>query len=48
VLYQARGDFLELRQARALSPGAAATPIDGELLLPRNRVEFVQLTQVES
>jgi hypothetical protein len=45
VLYSTSGSLLVLRNARALEPGQQAVPMDGELVVDRSRVEFLQLTK---
>ena len=45
VLYDTTGPLLVLRNARALEPGAQAVPLDGEVVVDRSRVEFLQLTK---
>lgn len=43
VLWSARGPWLTLRAAAVLAPGEAPTPADGELVVHRNNVAFVQV-----
>jgi hypothetical protein len=42
VLWSKTGDWLVLRNAEMLERGSPATPVDGELILDRRRVEFLQ------
>lgn len=44
VLWAKRGPLLVLRDAVLLQHGAADTPIDGEVVVERSRVEFIQVT----
>jgi hypothetical protein len=43
ILYKQVGPLLVLRDASLLTPGGPATPISGEVLIERSRVEFVQV-----
>lgn len=43
VLVSTRGDYLELRKA-GIEVDGKMVPADGVLLLPKKRVEFVQVT----
>ena len=42
VLWARRGRLLVLRDAKLIEPGAEAAPADGEVLVDRDRVAFVQ------
>lgn len=42
VLWVRRGGFLVLRDAKLLEPGAQPVAMDGDVLIERDRVEFVQ------
>jgi hypothetical protein len=44
VLWDTRGDFLILRNARMLT--GPKSPLDGDLLLPRANVSFLQVVSV--
>lgn len=44
VLISTRGDYLELRNA-GIEVDGKIVPADGVLLLPKKRVEFVQVTR---
>lgn len=43
VLWAKRGPLLVLRDVTLMQPGAADTPVDGEVVVERARVEFVQV-----
>lgn len=43
VLYAKRGPLLVLRDAVLMQHGAADTPMDGEVVVERSRVEFIQV-----
>lgn len=44
VLWAKRGSLLVLKNAELIEPGAQAfTPLDGEVVLERSKVEFVQV-----
>lgn len=43
VLWAKRGDYLILRNAELLKPGGDTVPIDGDVLIPRRRINFIQL-----
>ncbi|MER7813651.1 hypothetical protein ABZ714_30685 [Streptomyces sp. NPDC006798] len=43
VLWAKRGALLVLRDARLLEAGREPQPIDGEVVIERTRVEFVQV-----
>jgi len=45
VLWASRGPLLTLRHARTLQPGSDAIPVDGEVVVPRGRVEFIQVVE---
>lgn len=42
VLWCKTGDWLVLRNAEMMERGQAAVPVDGEVVLERQRVEFLQ------
>jgi hypothetical protein len=42
LLITKRGPLLVLRDAVLLEPGADPTPVDGEIVIERRRVEFIQ------
>lgn len=44
LLCRRSGDLLFLRQAVALEPGAEPVPVDGEVVVLRGDVDFIQLT----
>lgn len=44
ILWVQRGPLLVLRDAKLLQPGAEPVPLDGEVLIERARVEFIQVT----
>ena len=43
ILWAQRGPLLVLRDAQLLEPGAQPQPVDGELVVERLRVEWVQV-----
>ena len=43
VLWRKRGRYLVLREAELLKPSGETTPMDGELLIFRNNVDFLQV-----
>ncbi len=43
ILYKQIGPLLVLRDASMLMPGGQATPISGEVVIERSKVEFVQV-----
>lgn len=43
VLWAKRGPLLVLRDATLMQHGAADTPLDGEVVIERARVEFIQV-----
>lgn len=43
VLWAKRGPLLVLRDATLMQHGAADTPMDGEVVVERSRVEFIQV-----
>lgn len=43
ILYSRRGPLLIVRQARLLEPGADPVDVDGEILVERSRVSFIQI-----
>lgn len=44
VLWAKRGPLLVLKDATLMQHGAADTPLDGEVVVERARVEFIQVT----
>lgn len=49
VLWQRQADYLVLRDARLRNPGADPLPVDGEVLIYRADVSFIQvLASVEA
>jgi hypothetical protein len=46
ILWAQRGPLLVLRSAEMLQQGVPATPMDGEVVIERSRVEFIQVVQV--
>jgi hypothetical protein len=42
ALWSARGPWLTIRNAELLKAGAAPTPIDGEIVIHRDNVSFLQ------
>jgi small nuclear ribonucleoprotein (snRNP)-like protein len=44
ILWAQRGPLLVLRNAIMHEPGAKPSPIDGELVVERAQVEFIQVT----
>lgn len=43
VLWARRGPLLVLRNAELLEQGASPTPVDGEVVVERSRVSWVQV-----
>ena len=43
VLWRKRRGYLVLRNAEMLRPGAEAVGVDGEVLIPAENVEFIQV-----
>jgi hypothetical protein len=43
VLYARRGPLLVLRQARLIEPGGEPVAVDGEVIIERPRVSFIQV-----
>lgn len=43
VLWGARGAWLTLKDARALYPGREPAAVDGEIVVHRDRVSFLQV-----
>jgi hypothetical protein len=43
VLWAKRGPLLVLRDAQLLEPGRAAQPVDGEVVVERSKMEFMQV-----
>ena len=42
VLWRSRGPWLVIKAAEILTPNQAPAPADGELVIPRARVAFLQ------
>jgi len=45
ILYKQVGPLIVLRNAHLLEHGTPPTPIDGEVVIERTRVEFIQITE---
>jgi small nuclear ribonucleoprotein (snRNP)-like protein len=43
ILYHRRGPLLILRDAELIEPGAAPIAVDGEVIVERTRVSFIQV-----
>lgn len=43
VLWRARGPWLILRDCSALAPGGEASKVDGEVVIERRRIQFLQV-----
>jgi hypothetical protein len=43
ILYKQAGPLLVLRDAQLLEPGLPPTPVHGEVVIERSRVEFIQV-----
>lgn len=43
ILWAKRGPLVVLRDAELLEAGRASQPIDGEIVIERSRVEFIQV-----
>jgi hypothetical protein len=43
ILWQQRGPYLVLRQAVLLEAGGKSTPLAGEVAIPRQRIDFLQV-----
>lgn len=43
LLWERKGRYLVLREAELLAPRAAPTPMDGEVAIPVDNVEFMQV-----
>lgn len=43
VLWSERGPLIVVKDARLLERGAGPTPVDGEVLVERDRIDFVQV-----
>lgn len=43
ILWAKRGPLLVLRDAHLLEPGAEPTTVDGEVVIERSRVTFIQV-----
>lgn len=46
VLWARKGRLIVLRDARLIEPGAEPVPVDGDLLVDRDRIDFVQAAGV--
>jgi len=44
ILWARRGPLLVLRNVTMHEPGAAAAHVDGEVVIERDQVEFIQVT----
>lgn len=44
ILWARRGPLLVLRNVTMHEPGAAPAPVDGEVVVERDQVEFIQVT----
>lgn len=44
VLWAKRGPLIVLRNVTMHEPGAAPAPVDGEVVIERGQVEFIQVT----
>jgi small nuclear ribonucleoprotein (snRNP)-like protein len=44
ILWAQRGPLLVLRNATMHEPGAQPSPVDGEVVIERTQVEFIQVT----
>lgn len=42
VLWSRRGGLVVLKQAELLEPGVAPVPMDGDVLIERPRIDFIQ------
>ncbi len=43
ILYSRRGPLLTLRQARLIEPGGEPIDVDGEVIVERHRISFIQV-----
>lgn len=43
VLWKSRGAWLTLRDVKVLKAGAQPTPVDGEVIVHRHNVSFIQV-----
>lgn len=43
VLWESRGPWLVLRDVTAIKPNAVPTPIDGDVVIHRSNVAFIQV-----
>jgi hypothetical protein len=43
ILYRRRGPLLTLRQARLIVPGGEPVDVDGEVIIERPRVSWIQV-----
>lgn len=44
ILWARRGPLLVLRDVVMHEPGGASSPVDGEVVVERDQVEFIQIT----
>lgn len=45
ILYEQRGDLVEIRNAEIVEPGMNPVPAAGAIVIERARIEFVQVLQ---
>ena len=43
ILYRRRGPLLTLRDAQLIEPGNEPVAVDGEVLIERSRISFIQV-----
>jgi small nuclear ribonucleoprotein (snRNP)-like protein len=44
ILWARRGPLIVLRNVVMHEPGAQASPVDGEIVIERSQIEFIQVT----
>jgi small nuclear ribonucleoprotein (snRNP)-like protein len=44
ILWAQRGPLVVLRNVTMHEPGAAPAPVDGEIVIERDQIEFIQIT----
>lgn len=44
IFWAKRGPLIVLRNVTMHEPGAAAAPVDGEIVIERRQIEFIQVT----
>lgn len=44
ILWARRGPLIVLRNVTMHEPGAPAAPVDGEVVIERDQIEFIQVT----